>query len=103
VVTPTEIEMALDYGLELVKFFPAEASGGVAYLKAVSAPYKMMKFIPTGGIDEKNLPHYLAFSAIHACGGSWMVKSELIMAGKFEEIRTLTTRAVELVASSRKL
>lgn len=97
VVTPTEIETALEYGLEVVKFFPAEASGGLAYLRAVSAPYTMLKFIPTGGIDEKNLAQYLAFSPIHACGGSWMVKSELIASGRFDEIRKITARAVDRV------
>jgi 2-dehydro-3-deoxyphosphogluconate aldolase/(4S)-4-hydroxy-2-oxoglutarate aldolase len=97
VLTPTEIESALDLGLEVVKFFPAEAAGGLAYLKAIAAPYRKVKFIPTGGIDEKNLLSYLTFPPVFACGGSWMVKPELIAAGKFDEIRTLTAKAVSLM------
>jgi 2-dehydro-3-deoxyphosphogluconate aldolase / (4S)-4-hydroxy-2-oxoglutarate aldolase len=97
VATPTEIEVALSYGLEVVKFFPAEANGGLEFLKAISAPYKNVKFIPTGGIDEKNLVSYLNFSRIHACGGSWMVKSDLISGKKFEEIKRLTSQAVQLM------
>jgi 2-dehydro-3-deoxyphosphogluconate aldolase / (4S)-4-hydroxy-2-oxoglutarate aldolase len=97
VATPSEIEVALSYGLEVVKFFPAEASGGLNFLKAISAPYKNVKFIPTGGIDEKNLLSYLKFSRIHACGGSWMVKSDLISNKKFDEIKRLTSQAVNLM------
>lgn len=97
VVTPTDIEEALDLGLEVVKFFPAEASGGVAYLKAISAPFAQMKFIPTGGIDETNLVTYLRLPCVMACGGSWMVKPDLIADRKFEEIRNLAARAVEMV------
>jgi 2-dehydro-3-deoxyphosphogluconate aldolase/(4S)-4-hydroxy-2-oxoglutarate aldolase len=101
VVTPTEIEAALDLGLEVVKFFPAEPSGGLSYLKAVSAPYGGIRFIPTGGIDEKNLSGYLRFKPVLACGGSWMVKKELIEAGGFEQIERLTAGAVEAVRASR--
>ena len=97
VATPSEIEVALSYGLEVVKFFPAEASGGLDFLRAISAPYKNVKFIPTGGIDEKNLVSYLKFSRIHACGGSWMVKSDLISNKKFDEIKRLTSQAVNLM------
>jgi len=94
---PTDIEMALSYGLEVVKFFPAEAYGGLSTIKAISAPYGMLKFIPTGGISEKNIKEYLAFNKILACGGSWMVKDELIKAGKFDEIERLTREAVSLM------
>ena len=94
---PTDIEMALGYGLEVVKFFPAEAFGGLATLKAISAPYSMIKFIPTGGIDAKNLNDYLAFNKILACGGSWMVKDELIKKGDFAEITRLAREAVNLM------
>jgi 2-dehydro-3-deoxyphosphogluconate aldolase/(4S)-4-hydroxy-2-oxoglutarate aldolase len=94
VATPSDVEAALEYGLEVVKFFPAEASGGIAYLNAISAPYKSMKFIPTGGIDESLLMTYLKSPKVLACGGSWMVKPEMISAGKFEEIKTLSSRAV---------
>jgi len=91
---PTDLEMALGFGLEVVKFFPAEAFGGLSTLKAMSAPYGMLKFIPTGGIDAKNLNDYLSFNKIVACGGSWMVKDELIKTGNFAEISRLTREAV---------
>ncbi len=97
VATPSEIEVALSFGLDVVKFFPAEASGGLDFLKAISAPYKNLKFIPTGGIDEKNLLSFIKFNRVLACGGSWMVKSELISNKKFSEIRDLTARAVNLL------
>jgi 2-dehydro-3-deoxyphosphogluconate aldolase/(4S)-4-hydroxy-2-oxoglutarate aldolase len=94
VATPTEVEAALDLGLSVVKFFPAEPLGGLPYLKAIAAPYTMVKFIPTGGIDEANLLGYLKFPSVVACGGSWMVKADLISGGAFDEIRTITSRAV---------
>ena len=94
VATPSDVEAALDLGLDVVKFFPAEAAGGVKYLNAISAPYRSVRFIPTGGIDETNLLSYLKLPRVVACGGSWMVKPELINAGKFDEIRTLTSKAV---------
>ena len=97
VATPTEIEAALELGLEVVKFFPAEANGGLPFLKAIAAPYKKVQFIPTGGIDESNLLAYLKFPQVLACGGSWMVKAELISGGKFDEIRRLTAQAVNLM------
>ncbi|TAK54082.1 MAG: bifunctional 4-hydroxy-2-oxoglutarate aldolase/2-dehydro-3-deoxy-phosphogluconate aldolase [Bacteroidetes bacterium] len=99
VLTPTEIETALNMGLQVVKFFPAEAIGGVKYLKAISAPYKNIKFIPTGGINESNVASYLSLPQVHACGGSWMVKSELIKARRFGEIRELTKRAKQLLGT----
>jgi 2-dehydro-3-deoxyphosphogluconate aldolase/(4S)-4-hydroxy-2-oxoglutarate aldolase len=94
VATPTEIEAALDLGLQVVKFFPAEANGGLEYLKAISAPFKQMKFIPTGGIDENNLLPYLKFPAVLACGGSWMVKADLVSGKRFDEVKRLTEQAV---------
>lgn len=97
VMTPTEIGMAAERGLSVVKFFPAEAAGGIAYLKAVSAPFPAMRFIPTGGIDEKNLAAYLALPQVAAVGGTWMVKPALIAAGNFDEITRLTAAAVALV------
>ena len=97
VVTPTEIGLALEMGLATVKFFPAEESGGIQYLKAVSAPFGGMKFIPTGGINETNVSTYLNFPKVTACGGSWMVKQELIKNGRFDEISAITKRAVSLV------
>lgn len=94
---PSDIEAALECGLEVVKFFPAEACGGLAAIKAMSAPYGGVKFMPTGGINEKNIDSYLAFNKIHACGGSWMVKDALIKSGNFEEITRLTREAVQKV------
>ncbi|KQC10481.1 MAG: 2-dehydro-3-deoxyphosphogluconate aldolase [Candidatus Cloacimonas sp. SDB] len=91
---PTQIEMALEKDLEIVKFFPAEASGGLALLKAMSAPYSMIKFIPTGGINQNNFLSYLAHKQVHACGGSWMVKSDLISSGHFKEITAMSREAV---------
>lgn len=99
--TPTDIEAALGLDLEVVKFFPAEAFGGIKTLKAISAPYRMMKFIPTGGINAANLNDYLSFGKVLACGGSWMVKSELIKSGNFEEITRLTREAVGVVSNIR--
>jgi len=86
--------MALERGIEVVKFFPAEASGGLALLKSMSAPFSGIKFIPTGGINLNNLSSYLSNKKVHACGGSWMVKPELISSGNFSEITRLTQEAV---------
>lgn len=94
---PSDIEIAISMGLDVVKFFPAEAAGGLAMIKAMSAPYVNMKFMPTGGISAKNLNEYLSFNKIIACGGSWMVKSELINAGEFDKIEALTREAVQLM------
>ena len=100
VSNPTDIEMALEFGLDVVKFFPAEAFGGLKTLKAMSAPYGMMKFIPTGGISADNLVAYLSFPRVLACGGSWMVKKDLISGGKFDEIARLTREAMELAGTA---
>ena len=91
---PTQIEMAIERGIEVVKYFPAEASGGLSLLKSMSAPYSGIKFIPTGGINLNNLTSYLANKKVHACGGSWMVKPELISLGNFAEITRLTKDAI---------
>lgn len=91
---PSDIETALSLGLEVVKFFPAEAAGGLAMIKAMAAPYVNMKFMPTGGINAKNINEYLAFDKIIACGGSWMVNKALVNAGEFDKIREMTTEAV---------
>lgn len=101
VATPTEIDMGLDVGLNLLKFFPAEAMGGLATLKAIAAPYVGVKFIPTGGINLDNLGDYLAHPSVHCCGGSWLVKGELITAGKFDEITQLAQEAVAVVRQMR--
>ena len=97
VCTPTEIEMALGKGLQVLKFFPAEAAGGLAFLKAVAAPYVGVEFMPTGGINVNNLTDYLAFKRVVACGGSWMAPTEWIAQKRFEEIRAETERAVQIV------
>ncbi len=91
---PSNIEAALSFGLDVVKFFPAEQSGGVAMIKAMAAPYVNVKFMPTGGVNAGNICDYLAFDKIIACGGSWMVKKDLVAAGKFDEIKRLTEEAV---------
>ena len=91
---PSDIEAAIDLGLDVVKFFPAEAAGGLAMIKAVAAPYTKMKFMPTGGINAGNLNQYLAFPKILACGGSWMVSKDLVKAGAVDKIRDLTREAV---------
>ena len=95
-ITPSEIEQAIELGLEVVKFFPAEAAGGLKMIQAMAAPYTKMKFMPTGGISEKNVKDYLAFSKIIACGGSWMVSGDLVKAGNFDEITRLTKEAVKI-------
>ena len=102
IMTPTELEVALGFGLDLVKFFPAENAGGLKMIKAMSAPYTMMKFMPTGGINATNVRDYLACDKILACGGSWMVKGDLINAGNFAEIERLTKEASEIVHEIRK-
>jgi len=101
VATPTEIDMALDKGLEILKFFPAEVLGGVAMLKALAAPYRGVRFIPTGGINQDNLADYLAQPSVHCCGGSWLVKANLISAGRFDEITQLTRDAISVVRRVR--
>ena len=91
----SDIEAALELGLDVVKFFPAETAGGVAMIKALAAPYVNVKFMPTGGINAKNITSYLDFPKIIACGGSWMVKSDLIAAGEFDKIEAMTREAVQ--------
>ena len=92
---PSDIETALSLGLDVVKFFPAEAAGGLAMIKAMAAPYVNMKFMPTGGINAKNINEYLAFDKIIACGGSWMVNKAMVNAGEFDKIRDMTREAVQ--------
>ncbi len=100
--TPSEMEQAIEMGLEVVKFFPAEPAGGLNMIKAVAAPYTMLQFMPTGGINLNNVEAYLAYDRILACGGSWMVKGDLISAGKFDEIQQMTKDAADLVKRVRK-
>lgn len=103
VVTPSELAQAYALGLRIVKFFPAEPSGGLPMIKALAAPYYMMQFMPTGGISAATLPDYLRYKKIFACGGSWMVKGDLIKSGDFDKITSLTKEAVELVRSIREV
>lgn len=100
-ITPSEVAQAIKRGLEIVKFFPAEQFGGVETIKALAAPYTMVKFMPTGGINAKNLKSYLDCDKIICCGGSWMVKGDLVKAGEFDKIRELTEEAVGLVKQIR--
>ncbi len=97
ICTPSELMWLLDYNLEVAKFFPAAQYGGLAAIKAIAAPFPKMKFMPTGGISEKNVLEYLAYDRIIACGGSWMVKESLVNESKFDEIATLVANAVKLV------
>ena len=96
-VTPSEVAQAVKRGLKVVKFFPAAQYGGLATIKALSAPFPNMRFMPTGGINAGNVREYLENPKVIACGGSWMVKDTLIKEGKFDEIRRLTAEAVDLV------
>ncbi len=96
---PSDIEAALSFGLTFVKFFPAEASGGLEMIKALSAPYPQMRFMPTGGITPENLHTYLANDKIAACGGTWMVRDELLKLQNFDEIKRLTEDALRTIRS----
>ena len=98
--SPTDLEMALDFGLKVVKFFPAEACGGVTMLKALSGPYHTVHFMPTGGISPANLMNYLELPFVVACGGSWMVKSDIVKQGAFDEVTNRTAAAMKLLAAT---
>ncbi|WOC31368.1 MULTISPECIES: bifunctional 4-hydroxy-2-oxoglutarate aldolase/2-dehydro-3-deoxy-phosphogluconate aldolase [Caproicibacterium] len=99
--TPAECECAMELGLDTVKFFPAEAAGGLPMIKAMSAPYGNLHFMPTGGIKPENLDSYLAFDKVLACGGTWMVKESLIEAHQFDRIEQLTREAVQTMLGLR--
>ncbi|MEE6287017.1 bifunctional 4-hydroxy-2-oxoglutarate aldolase/2-dehydro-3-deoxy-phosphogluconate aldolase [Georgenia sp. MJ173] len=98
-VSATEIQAALELGLDTVKFFPAGTSGGAPAIKALTAPFGGVRFVPTGGIGPANLADYLAIDAVAAIGGSWMAPRDLVAAGRFDEITRLTAAAVALAAS----
>ena len=100
--TPSDIEAALEFGIEVLKFFPAEAFGGLKTLKAICGPYTTVKFVPTGGISPANLIEYLQFSKTLACGGTWVAKSNLISEGHFDQILSNTAEAVELVSKAQR-
>lgn len=97
VATASEIEQALELGLSVVKFFPAEVNGGLPAIKALSAPYTEVEFMPTGGVNQDNVKDYLAFSRVIACGGTWMVPGDLMKEKRFDEIERLTREAAELI------
>jgi len=97
--TPTMVEWALDRGITVLKFFPANLSGGTEMLKSLAGPYPEVRFIPTGGINSENLIEYLKLNNVIACGGSWIVKKELISSGNFEEIKILTENVMSMIRS----
>ena len=99
--TPSEVAIAVKRGLEVVKFFPAEQAGGLPMIKAMAAPYTMVKFMPTGGINPENVKDYLAFNKIFTCGGSWMVKNTLVENQEFDKICELSKEAVTIAKSIR--
>ena len=100
--SPTDIEQAIELGLDVVKFFPAEQSGGLAKIKAMAAPYVNMKFMPTGGINAKNINEYLAFPKIIACGGSWMVPAKLVDEKKFRLCWALKSSTLVLMQQTKQ-
>jgi 2-dehydro-3-deoxyphosphogluconate aldolase/(4S)-4-hydroxy-2-oxoglutarate aldolase len=102
VATPTEVEAAMSLGLTYLKFFPAEAAGGVNMIKSMAAPYTAIRFMPTGGVNIKNVADYLNCKAVYACGGSWMVPADKIAAGDFDAIEEMTAQAVALLKEIRK-
>ena len=102
ICTPSDIEAALEFGLDVLKFFPAEAFGGLKTLKAMSAPYGAVRFIPTGGISPDNLVDYLRFTKTIACGGTWIAESTIISEGKFDLILSRAREAVDLVKEARE-
>jgi 2-dehydro-3-deoxyphosphogluconate aldolase/(4S)-4-hydroxy-2-oxoglutarate aldolase len=100
VATPTEVQQALEAGLDTVKYFPAEALGGARALAAIAAPYAQMRFVPTGGITAANVGDYLALPSVVAVGGSWMAAKDLVRDGRFDEITRLTAEAVEIAGAA---
>ena len=101
-VTPSEVMQAVKRNLRVVKFFPAAQYGGIDTIKALAGPFTTVRFMPTGGVSTKNLESYLSSDKVLACGGSWMVKSDLIREGKFDEIVKLTKEAVAMAQEIRK-
>ena len=100
VCTPTELMMVANHNLPVAKFFPAAQFGGLKTIKALAAPFPQMRFMPTGGVSAANLKEFLECKSIVACGGSWMVKGDLVKAGNFDEIEAMTRSAVELVKNA---
>lgn len=104
ILTPSDIEIAVEHGCKILKLFPAEPSGGLAYLKAMAAPYAHLglKFIPLGGLNAKNMASYLADPNIAALGGSWLAPRDLIKAGEWDKITALAAEAVQIIKSTRQ-
>ncbi|MBN2737290.1 MAG: bifunctional 4-hydroxy-2-oxoglutarate aldolase/2-dehydro-3-deoxy-phosphogluconate aldolase [Spirochaetales bacterium] len=100
-ITPSEIQLAIQLGIEIIKFFPAEAAGGLNYLKAISGPFNKIRFIPTGGINQDNITGYLGFNKVLACGGSWIAPKKLISEKRFDEIASLTEKALQQIKESK--
>lgn len=99
--TPSDMEQALELGLRAVKFFPAELSGGLKMIKAIAAPYTTLRFMPSGGVSPENVREYFAYDKIFACGGSWMVKKDLIQGGEWDKLTTLVREAADIVKECR--
>jgi 2-dehydro-3-deoxyphosphogluconate aldolase/(4S)-4-hydroxy-2-oxoglutarate aldolase len=99
--TPTMVEWALDRGLKVVKFFPADLSGGTKMLKALIGPYPEMRFIPTGGVNNRSLMEYLELENVMACGGSWIVNKDLILSHNFQKIKELIKEALSLIKTRK--
>lgn len=102
VCTPTEVDAAVRAGVDVVKFFPAEAMGGTGFLKALGGPFRDVRFVPTGGINAANLADYLRLSQVLACGGSWMVAPALLRERQFDNIERLTQEALAIVRAVRE-
>jgi len=104
ILTPSDIELAVEHGCKILKFFPAEPSGGLAYLKSIAAPYAHLglKFVPLGGLSAKNMASYLADPSIAALGGSWLAPRDLINAGEWKKITALSAEAVQVIKSTRQ-
>ncbi len=100
-MTPSEVIQGVRRGLKVLKFFPAGEAGGPAMIKALSGPFPGTRFMPTGGVNAGNLKEYLSMKAVAACGGSWMVKKDLIREGSFDRIEAMVREAVELVKEIR--
>ena len=100
IATPTELQMALDAGVDTVKFFPAVAAGGLPMIKAMAAPYPDVRFVPTGGITSANVASFLAVPEVLAVGGSWMVAADLLAQRRFDRITALSAEAVALASST---
>lgn len=103
VATPSDIELAMEFGLNILKFFPSELLGGIEMIKAMAAPYPGINFIPTGGINPSNLQKYLTNEHVIACGGTWMVKSDFLEEKNFKKITEVTKESIQLVREIKEM